>query len=122
VAVSIERAGERRDEYRAPREIILLEKPAPCASRVEDDRPVARTLVERSYVSLTTPIVVFEAGRISTGLYGVAATDLYRLVTRDLGMQLSTMERWLARRDGIGAAEFVANWELGPEFYFIAYC
>ena len=68
------------------------------------------------------PIIVFEAGRHSTGCYGVTAIDLYRLVTRELGLRLSTMDRWLRGGDRYSEDEFRVNWSSAcAEFYFIAY-
>jgi len=66
------------------------------------------------------PVIVFEAGRKSTGEYGVTPTDLYGLVTETLGYDLSTMGRWLERTPPMRREEFCHNWVDGPEFYFIA--
>jgi FkbM family methyltransferase len=66
------------------------------------------------------PVVVFEAGRKSTGQYGVKPEDLYRLMDETLGYELSTMERWLERRAAYNREEFCTNWNTGSEYYFIA--
>ncbi|MBX9622401.1 MAG: FkbM family methyltransferase [Gemmataceae bacterium] len=66
------------------------------------------------------PVIVFEAGRKSTGQYGVTPDDLYGFVTRGLGYDLSTMARWLGRAAAYTADEFRHNWEHGPDYYFIA--
>ena len=42
------------------------------------------------------PVIVFEAGKKSTGEYGVTPTQIHQLITDTLGYELSTMPRWLA--------------------------
>jgi FkbM family methyltransferase len=66
------------------------------------------------------PVIVFEAGRRSTGEYGVTARELFAFVTGTLGDDLSTMGRWLAGDPAYTLEEFEANWERGPDYYFIA--
>ena len=66
------------------------------------------------------PVIVFEASSRSTGQYGVTAADLYDLVTKTLGYELSTMGRWLGREPAMTLQEFSHNWDNGPDFYFIA--
>lgn len=66
------------------------------------------------------PVIVFEAGRRSTGEYGVAPDQMYTLLTDDLGYDLSTMRRWLDRKSPYSQDEFVRNWTHGPDYYFIA--
>jgi FkbM family methyltransferase len=66
------------------------------------------------------PVIVFEAGKKSTGQYGVTPTALYDLVVKGLGYELSTMGRWLGRKPAMTHHEFCRNWDHGPDFYFIA--
>jgi FkbM family methyltransferase len=67
-----------------------------------------------------SPAIVFEASSRSTGLYGVTPDDLYLLVTRTLGYELSTMDRWLKRKQPYTRDEFAKNWHEGSDYYFIA--
>jgi FkbM family methyltransferase len=66
------------------------------------------------------PVIVFEGGSKSTGQYGVKADDVYLLVTEILRYELSTMERWLKRKEAYTREEFDRNWQHGPDYYFIA--
>lgn len=66
------------------------------------------------------PVIVFEAGRKSTGQYGVEPADMYMLITERFGYDLSTMARWLARSTALTQEEFCHNWHNGPDYYFIA--
>ena len=66
------------------------------------------------------PVIVFESGKHSTGLYGVKPDDVYLLITETLGYELSTMEHWLKRKLPFTRDAFEKNWNYGPEFYFIA--
>jgi FkbM family methyltransferase len=66
------------------------------------------------------PVIVFEAGRKSTGQYGVTPDELYSLITETFGYELSTMSRWLGGAAAYTRGEFRLNWESGPDYYFIA--
>jgi FkbM family methyltransferase len=66
------------------------------------------------------PVIIFEASARSTGQYGVTPHDFIALFTR-LGYRLSTMERWLASKPAFTDEEFVANWQGGGDYYFIAH-
>lgn len=67
------------------------------------------------------PHLVMEAGRTSTGRYGVTPDAMYDLVTKRFGLRLSTMFRWLQSMPPFSREEFVDNWEHGPDFYFLGY-
>jgi FkbM family methyltransferase len=71
-------------------------------------------------IGRSRPVIVFEAGRRSTGQYGVTPDQLFDLVTTTLGYELSTMARWLAGHESMTDQEFRDHWEHGPEYYFIA--
>ena len=66
------------------------------------------------------PVIVFEAGKNSTGEYGVSPTALYELIETTLGYRLSTMGRWLENEPPLTLPQFCHNWDHGPDFYFIA--
>ena len=65
------------------------------------------------------PFIVFEAGVKSTGHYGVSPSDIHQLITRDFGMQLSTMARWLSGRPPLSLPEFLETYR--DDYYFLAY-
>jgi hypothetical protein len=64
--------------------------------------------------------VVFEAGAKSSSFYGVTPADSYRLLRDELGYRVTTMRRWLDRGPDLGAREFADNWNVGPDYYFLA--
>lgn len=74
-----------------------------------------------SLIHRNKPIIVFEAGIGSTGEYGVSAGELYNLVSETMGYHLSTMDNWLNGLPAYDLNSFQENWNLGPEYYFIAY-
>lgn len=84
----------------------------------------------RETIRRCRPLIVFEAGCNTTSAYGIKTDDVFDCVTEDLGMYLSTMERWLKGRDPFTRAEFHASSRIeGPpffgcpnfDFYFMAY-
>lgn len=66
------------------------------------------------------PVLLFEAGNKSTGQYGVTPDEIYALITETFGYELSTMSRWLAGAPAYSRGEFRSNWEVGPDYFFIA--
>lgn len=66
------------------------------------------------------PVVLLEAGRKSTGEYGVTPDQMYELVTQTLGYELTTMERWLAQSPALTLPAFRDHWENGTEYDFLA--
>ncbi len=65
------------------------------------------------------PFVVMEAGRTSTGRYGVTPEEMFDLFSQRFGLHLTTMFRWLSGFGCYSRDEFVDNWEHGPDFYFL---
>jgi FkbM family methyltransferase len=67
------------------------------------------------------PVIVFEAGRRSTGQYGVTSAEIFALVAGELDCHLTTMARWLAHLPPCTRDEFDLNWQDGPDYYFLAF-
>lgn len=65
------------------------------------------------------PVIAFEAGEGSTACYGVTPEMLFSLITDGLGLQLSTMARWLAGSPGFRLQDFLEAYE--TDFFFLAY-
>jgi FkbM family methyltransferase len=65
------------------------------------------------------PYLIMEAGRTSTGRYGVTPDSMFELVTGRLGLRITTMFRWLNGFASYSRDEFIENWEHGPDFYFL---
>jgi FkbM family methyltransferase len=60
----------------------------------------------RETITRCRPYVVFEAGSNTTGVYNINADDVYDCVTRELGMQLSTMSRFFRGEPAFSREEF----------------
>lgn len=67
------------------------------------------------------PRIVFETGTNTTPFYGVGPDDIYDTIVLDLGMNLSTMSRWLEGKRPYTKAGFRTDYEQTNEFYFMAY-
>jgi len=67
------------------------------------------------------PRIVFETGTNTTPFYGVGPDDIFETIVGDLGMNLSTMSRWLEGRKPYTKAGFRTDYEHTNEFYFMAY-
>jgi hypothetical protein len=75
----------------------------------------ARTLLARH-----RPVVVFEHGLGGADHYGTRPEQVFDLLT-DAGLRVSLMSRFLAGEAPYARAEFVAEFERGAQWYFVAY-
>jgi len=50
----------------------------------------------RNLIKQSRPIIVFEHGAHASGMYGGTSGDLYDLICEDIGLHISSMDRWLA--------------------------
>ena len=76
----------------------------------------AKLLIKRD-----KPIIVFEHGLEACKKYGASPEDLYDLIVRQCGMNLSTMQNWLDEEVAYSLEGFCKTVAEGEEFYFIAY-
>jgi FkbM family methyltransferase len=127
-------SGLRRRVYDRPDPQILTIRVrlATVDSIVPSDQPIAFVKIDLEggeyhamkgavqTIRRCQPVIVFEAGTTSTGLYDVTGPDICDLVSDTLGYQLSTMARWLAGESAMTRQEFCHNWDHGLDFYFIA--
>ena len=72
-------------------------------------------------IQRSRPYVIMEAGRTSTGRYGVTPDAMFELFTDRFGLRITTMFRWLSGFAPYSRDEFVENWEHGPDFYFLGH-
>ncbi|RYZ21412.1 MAG: FkbM family methyltransferase [Chitinophagaceae bacterium] len=75
----------------------------------------ARALLERDH-----PVVIFEAGIGGSDVYGTTPEMLYDYLS-GFGYRVSLMGRYLKEQAPFSRQEFVANFNAGTDFYFIAY-
>jgi FkbM family methyltransferase len=75
----------------------------------------------RELIRRCRPAIVFEYGREGVEFYGTRPEQLYELLGGELGLNLSTMARWLAGQAPFDGAEFARDCEARQDFYFMAY-
>jgi FkbM family methyltransferase len=66
------------------------------------------------------PVIVFEHGLFSPRYYGVPSAQIYELLTKQYGLRVSTMARWLAGEPPLTEAAFVEEVSERGGYYFIA--
>lgn len=71
----------------------------------------------RNLIKRSRPVVIFEHGPGASGVSG----DLYDLLCNDIGLCLSTMDRWLANRPGLDKTGFIDAVLSGKYSDFIAF-
>jgi FkbM family methyltransferase len=67
------------------------------------------------------PVIVFEHGLGAADYYGTEPEQVYDLLVAEIGLAVSTMERWLAGSERLSRAEFAERFRSGQDYYFMAY-
>jgi FkbM family methyltransferase len=67
------------------------------------------------------PFIIFEYGLGAEDFYKVTPSMMFSLLSNEVGLDLSTMERWLAGKPSYDLTMFAKSFESGDEFYYIAY-
>jgi FkbM family methyltransferase len=67
------------------------------------------------------PFVVFEHGLGLASYYGTIPEDVYDLLVKDCGLNISLMERWLKNETPLSREEFSSQVYQDLNYYFIAY-
>src|SRR5262249_29595894 len=66
------------------------------------------------------PVIIFEAGRKSTGQYGVTPLQVFQLLEQN-GYELTTMARWLTNTRPYSLNDFEEAWNTESDYYFLAH-
>ncbi len=74
----------------------------------------------RAVIRRSLPVIVFEHGPDATGGDGNKSKDLYGLLCDDLGLCISTMDRWLAGKPFLDREIFMRYVQTGQYANFIA--
>jgi FkbM family methyltransferase len=67
------------------------------------------------------PFIVFEFAAGSAGCYDVSPEMMYALLRRELSLNVSTMDRWLAGLPPLAERDFADSFRSGTDFYYLAY-
>lgn len=75
----------------------------------------------RELISKNKPIIVFEHGHERARRYDTTPEEIYDLLTKDLGLAVSLMKRWLDKTDPMVRYEFCWRVYQELDFCFVAY-
>ena len=67
------------------------------------------------------PFIVFEFGLGASEYYGTKPEDIYTLVTKTFGMQISNLSDFLHNRPPLGFQAFSDTYDHAGEYYFLAH-
>lgn len=67
------------------------------------------------------PVVIFEFGLGAADYYDSSPGDLYRFLTTDCGLKLSTLKGFLEKAPDLSEPRFLNFYETGGEYYFVAH-
>jgi FkbM family methyltransferase len=74
-----------------------------------------------SVIKRCRPFIVFEHGLGAADHYGTTPANVYDLLTGQCGLQVNLMRRWLLGKSPFTRASFIAHYERGRDFYYLAY-
>ncbi|MEI6433415.1 MAG: FkbM family methyltransferase [Bacteroidota bacterium] len=67
------------------------------------------------------PIVIFEFGLGAADFYNSSPGDLYRFITGECGLKISTLQGFIDKAPALSDAQFQKFYETGSEYYFVAH-
>lgn len=67
------------------------------------------------------PVVIFESGLGASEYYGTKPADLYRFLTTEAGLQISTLRSFIKNKAPLTQPEFEKHFNENTEYYFIAH-
>ena len=67
------------------------------------------------------PVIVFEHGLGAADFYGTTPEEVYDLLTKQCGLRVSLMQRWLEDSKELSRDEFADQFHKEINYYFIAY-
>jgi len=74
----------------------------------------------RETIRHSRPVIVFECGLGGADTYGSQPSDVFDVVTADLGLRLFLLESWLAGQAPLTRDGFVRQFDQGLNYYFVA--
>lgn len=67
------------------------------------------------------PFVIFESGLGASDYYGTKPEELFRFITAEAGLQISTLKAFIKNAAPLTQHEFEAHFHNNTEYYFIAH-
>ncbi len=67
------------------------------------------------------PVVVFECGMGASDYYGTNPTDLYKFITEEAGLRISTLKFYIKNGRSLTLNEFDYYFKTNKEYYFVAH-
>lgn len=66
------------------------------------------------------PMVIFEYGQGASEYYGTKTIDLYNFITKEIGLEIYTLQSFIKNKQSVTATEFENYFISNREYYFIA--
>lgn len=67
------------------------------------------------------PIIIFECGKGASEFYGTTPDTIYNFVTKELNLEISTLESFLSNKKSLSSNSFSDFYTNGSEYYFVAH-
>jgi FkbM family methyltransferase len=67
------------------------------------------------------PVVIFESGLGASDYYGTKPDELYRFLTVDVGLAVSTLKSYIKKGTALSQKEFETHFNNNTEYYYVAH-
>ncbi len=67
------------------------------------------------------PVVVFECGMGASDYYGTSPIDLYKFITEETGLKISTLKSYIKNNKALTLNDFDYYFKTNKEYYFVAH-
>jgi FkbM family methyltransferase len=67
------------------------------------------------------PVVIFESGLGASEYYGTKPDELYRFLTVETGLSISTLKAYIKHRPSLSQKEFEIHFKNNTEYYYVAH-
>ncbi|MEI7725609.1 MAG: FkbM family methyltransferase [Bacteroidota bacterium] len=75
----------------------------------------------RSTLKRCKPVIIFEFGLGAADFYNSKPTELHSFLTKECGMQISTLKGYLDHAQSLSESQFCSMFEKGSEYYFVGH-
>ena len=75
----------------------------------------------KKILSKNKPYIIFEFGLGASEFYNTQPEDIYNLLVSEVGLQISTLQDWLKKKDSLDSTEFKKCFHTNCDYYFIAH-
>lgn len=67
------------------------------------------------------PVIIFEFGKGASEYYGTRPSDIFLLISKEIGLKISTLKAFINDKKDLNIEEFIKLYDTNKEYYFVAH-